>query len=218
MRNHLKTILHHSKHNILLRQGSTATISSASTKLTMVPKGHMAVYVGENHNNKHRFVVPVSCLKNPSFQDLLRHAEEEYQFDYPMGGLTIPCSETAFLSVTSHLNCKRNYQVTKKITIDTIEGGIHNLEIRQLTSYNRLIATKLTDAPKGHMTVYVGENHNNKHRFVVPISCLKHPLFQDLLRHAEEEYRFSYPTGAITLPCSETAFLCVTSHLNVITN
>ncbi|KAL3356597.1 hypothetical protein AABB24_017314 [Solanum stoloniferum] len=108
MRNHLKTIFHHAKHNILLRQGSTATTSSTSTKLTDIPKGHMAVYVGENHNNKHRFVVPISCLKHPSFQDLLRHAEEEYRFDYPMGALTIPCSETAFLCVTSHLNVITN--------------------------------------------------------------------------------------------------------------
>lgn len=61
------------------------------------------------------------------------------------------------------------------------------------------------------MTVYVGESHNNKHRFVVPTSCLKYPLFQDLLRHAEEEYRFTYPTGGLTIPCSETAFLCVMS-------
>ncbi|MCD9646455.1 hypothetical protein HAX54_036277 [Datura stramonium] len=100
MRNHLKTIFHHAKHNILPRQGST--------KLSDVPKGHMAVYVGENNNNKHRFVVPVSCLNHPSFQDLLRHAEEEYRFDYPKGALTIPCSETAFLCVTSHLNVITN--------------------------------------------------------------------------------------------------------------
>ncbi|KAK4724516.1 hypothetical protein R3W88_027295 [Solanum pinnatisectum] len=106
MRNHLKTIFHQAKHNILFRQGSTATTSS--TKLTDVPTGHMAVYVGENHNNKHRFVVPISYLNHPSFQDLLRHAEEEYQFDYPMGALTILCSETAFLCVTSHLNVVTN--------------------------------------------------------------------------------------------------------------
>ncbi|XP_033513287.2 auxin-induced protein 15A-like [Nicotiana tomentosiformis] len=101
MRIHLKTIFDHAKHNIFLHQRSTATTSS---KLADVPKGHLAVYVGESHNNKHRFVVPISCLKHPLFQDLLRHAEEEYKFDYPMGGLTIPCSETAFLRVTSHLN------------------------------------------------------------------------------------------------------------------
>ncbi|XP_009786096.1 auxin-induced protein 15A-like [Nicotiana tabacum] len=105
MRIHLKTILQHAKQNILLRQRTTATISS---KLEDVPKGHMAVYVGESHNNKHRFVVPISCLKHPLFQDLLKHAEEEYGFDYPMGGLTIPCSEAAFLCVTSHLNVITN--------------------------------------------------------------------------------------------------------------
>lgn len=37
-----------------------------------VPKGHMAVYVGETQ--KKRFVVPVSYL----FQALLRGAEEEF--------------------------------------------------------------------------------------------------------------------------------------------
>ncbi|MCD9646454.1 hypothetical protein HAX54_036276 [Datura stramonium] len=106
MRIHLNTFFQHAKHNILLRQcqTSTTTTSSASAKLADVPKGHMAVYVGESHNNKHRFVVPISSLKHPLFQDLLRHAEEEYRFDYPTGGITIPCSETAFLSVTSHLN------------------------------------------------------------------------------------------------------------------
>ncbi|XP_060174438.1 auxin-induced protein 15A-like [Lycium barbarum] len=108
MKIHLKTFFHHAKHNILLRQRSTTTTSSASTKLTDVPKGHMAIYVGESDNNTHRFVVPISCLKHPSFQDLLRHAEEEYRFDYPTGAITIPCSETAFLSVTSHLNVITN--------------------------------------------------------------------------------------------------------------
>ncbi|XP_011004690.1 PREDICTED: auxin-induced protein 15A-like [Populus euphratica] len=54
-----------------------------------VPKGHFVVYVGETQK---RCVVPISYLKNPSFQKLLRHVEEEYGFNHPMGGLTIPCS------------------------------------------------------------------------------------------------------------------------------
>ncbi|KAL9333259.1 hypothetical protein Peur_073398 [Populus x canadensis] len=58
-----------------------------------VPKGHFVVYVGETQK---RFVVPISYLKNPSFQKLLRHVEEEYGFNHPMGGLTIPCSEQVF--------------------------------------------------------------------------------------------------------------------------
>ncbi|KAM3327957.1 hypothetical protein P3S68_033419 [Capsicum galapagoense] len=66
-----------------------------------VPKGHCAVYVGESQ--KKRFVVPVSYLNQPSFQDLLAQAEEEFGFDPPMGGLTIHCKEDVFINLTSRL-------------------------------------------------------------------------------------------------------------------
>ncbi|XP_030442662.1 protein SMALL AUXIN UP-REGULATED RNA 10-like [Syzygium oleosum] len=62
-----------------------------------VPKGHFAVYVGENQ--KKRFVIPLSYLSLPSFLDLLSQAEEEFGFDHPMGGLTIPCNEEVFLNL-----------------------------------------------------------------------------------------------------------------------
>ncbi|CAN1744941.1 Auxin-induced protein X10A [Linum perenne] len=69
-----------------------------------VPKGHVAVYVGEEMETMmKRFVVPISYLSHPSFQDLLRKAEEEFGFDHPMGGLTIPCREDAFVDlIASH--------------------------------------------------------------------------------------------------------------------
>ncbi|KAK3029046.1 hypothetical protein RJ639_040098 [Escallonia herrerae] len=66
-----------------------------------VPKGYFAVYVGEQE--KKRFVIPISFLKQPSFQGLLRQAEEEFGFDHPMGGLTIPCREDTFIDLTSRL-------------------------------------------------------------------------------------------------------------------
>ncbi|CAN4112503.1 unnamed protein product [Withania somnifera] len=66
-----------------------------------VPKGHFAVYVGENQ--KKRFVIPISFLNQPLFQDLLGQAEEEFGFDHPMGGLTIPCREDVFIHLTSQL-------------------------------------------------------------------------------------------------------------------
>ncbi|KAF3652436.1 Auxin-induced protein 15A [Capsicum chinense] len=66
-----------------------------------VPKGHFAVYVGQEQ--KKRFVVPISFLSQPLFQDLLRQAEEEFGFDHPMGGLTIPCKEDVFIALTSRL-------------------------------------------------------------------------------------------------------------------
>nr|KYP49566.1 Auxin-induced protein 15A [Cajanus cajan] len=51
-----------------------------------------------------RYVIPVTYLNQPSFQDLLSQAEEEFGFDHPMGGLTIPCSEDVFLRITSCLD------------------------------------------------------------------------------------------------------------------
>ncbi|KAL3000213.1 hypothetical protein AAZX31_09G201400 [Glycine max] len=55
---------------------------------------YVAVYVGEKQK---RFVIPISYLNQPSFQELLSQAEEEF-------GLTIPCSEDVFLYLTSHLS------------------------------------------------------------------------------------------------------------------
>ncbi|CAN8255954.1 unnamed protein product [Cochlearia groenlandica] len=65
------------------------------------PKGFLAVYVGESL--KKRYVVPISYLSQPSFQALLSKSEEEFGFDHPMGGLTIPCREDTFINVTSRL-------------------------------------------------------------------------------------------------------------------
>ncbi|XP_015082408.1 auxin-induced protein 15A-like [Solanum pennellii] len=72
-----------------------ATVFGASLNTRDVPKGHFAVYVGEKQKN--RFVIPVSFLSEPLFQDLLSQAEEEFGFDHPMGGVTIPCSEDVFI-------------------------------------------------------------------------------------------------------------------------
>ena len=66
-----------------------------------VPKGYLAVYVGEQFK---RFVIPMSYLKQASFQDLLDQAEEEFGYTHPMGGLTIPCSEDVFSDITSQMS------------------------------------------------------------------------------------------------------------------
>ncbi|KAL0384006.1 UNVERIFIED_CONTAM: Auxin-responsive protein SAUR20 [Sesamum radiatum] len=67
-----------------------------------IPKGCFAVYVGESE--KKRFVVPISFLNHPSFQQLLNQAEEEFGFGHPMGALTIPCSEEYFIDLTSQFS------------------------------------------------------------------------------------------------------------------
>ena len=68
-----------------------------------VPKGHLAVYVGDVRNMS-RFVIPIAYLKHPLFQDLLRRAEDEFGFDHPMGGLTLPCGQEDFFSLISQLS------------------------------------------------------------------------------------------------------------------
>ncbi|XP_015083273.1 auxin-responsive protein SAUR21-like [Solanum pennellii] len=75
----------------------------ARSQITDVPKGHLAVYVGETEK-KQRYVVPIAYLNHSSFQELLQKAEEEFGFQHSMGGLTIPCNEDAFFHVTSRLN------------------------------------------------------------------------------------------------------------------
>lgn len=62
-----------------------------------VPKGHFPVYVGEERK---RYVVPLSLLRDPVFQKLLQRAEEEFGLEHKMG-LLIPCEETLFVSLTS---------------------------------------------------------------------------------------------------------------------
>ncbi|XP_028765705.1 auxin-induced protein 15A-like [Neltuma alba] len=71
---------------------------ASSSKSGEVAKGYLTVYVGEKAK---RFVIPLSYLDQPSFQELLSQAEEEFGFTHPMGGLTIPCEEDVFLDITS---------------------------------------------------------------------------------------------------------------------
>ncbi|MCH81276.1 auxin-induced protein [Trifolium medium] len=77
---------------------ASLTANQAASKSLEVRKGYVAVYVGQKQK---RFVIPISYLNQPSFQDLLSQAEEEFGYDHPMGGLTIPCTEDIFQNITS---------------------------------------------------------------------------------------------------------------------
>ncbi|GMY05577.1 auxin-induced protein 15A-like [Fagus crenata] len=85
----------------ILRRSNSSGKQVASTYID-VPKGYIAIYVGEGERS--RFVIPISFLNQPSFQELLTKAEEEFGFNHPMGGLTIPCSEDIFIDLTSRLH------------------------------------------------------------------------------------------------------------------
>ncbi|KAL3017190.1 hypothetical protein AAZX31_06G261300 [Glycine max] len=48
--------------------------------------------------------IAANQASSKAVEDLLNQAEKEFGYDHPMGGLTIPCKEDEFLTVTSHLN------------------------------------------------------------------------------------------------------------------
>ncbi|RZC82410.1 hypothetical protein C5167_045201 [Papaver somniferum] len=152
----------------------------------VIPKGHFAVYVGEFQFKK-RFVVPISYLNHVCIQELLNQAGEEFGFDYPMGGVTIPCNEEINMGFNLHA----------KIIRRSFSKGRTDAEI----------------IPKGHFAVYVGGTQLKK-RFVVPMWYLNQPSFQHLLSLAEEEFGFDHPMGGLTIPCSEASFIDLVSQLN----
>ncbi|KAK8718391.1 hypothetical protein V6N13_045626 [Hibiscus sabdariffa] len=67
-----------------------------------VPKGHLAVYVGQNNGDFHRVLVPVIYFNHPLFGELLREAEKEYGYSHP-GGITLPCGFSEFERVQTRI-------------------------------------------------------------------------------------------------------------------
>ncbi|KAK7402107.1 hypothetical protein VNO78_14114 [Psophocarpus tetragonolobus] len=65
-----------------------------------VKEGHFAV-IAEGGEEQKRFVLPLSCLNNPTFLKLLEQAEEEYGFDHE-GALTIPCRPSQLERILAH--------------------------------------------------------------------------------------------------------------------
>ncbi|GMY05574.1 auxin-responsive protein SAUR21-like [Fagus crenata] len=88
-----------------------------------VPKGFFAVYVGEEQ--KKRFILPISYLNEPSFQKLLSKVEEEFGFNHPMGGLTIPYREDAKQKQMWMAQGERGQRCIKRRlgVLETLKGG-----------------------------------------------------------------------------------------------
>ncbi|PON93769.1 Small auxin-up RNA [Trema orientale] len=76
---------------------SLSSVKEAEMKSTTIPKGYFA-------DHKKCCVVPLSYLNEPTFQELLIMAEEEFGYEHPMGGLTIPCREDIFVDLISWLH------------------------------------------------------------------------------------------------------------------
>ena len=82
-----------------------------SDRTPPVPKGYLAVYVGQKDGEEfRRVVVPVVYFNHPLFGELLREAKEEFGYHHP-GGITIPCPVTEFERVKTRIasgsGCRR---------------------------------------------------------------------------------------------------------------
>ncbi|KAL1540105.1 auxin-responsive protein SAUR36-like [Salvia divinorum] len=71
-------------------------------KPSAVPKGQMAVYVGQSDGEFERILVPVVYFNHPLFGDLLKESENEFGFNQP-GGITIPCRISEFERIQTRI-------------------------------------------------------------------------------------------------------------------
>ncbi|KAE8661819.1 Auxin-responsive protein SAUR32 [Hibiscus syriacus] len=73
-------------------------LGGKEAKRVGVPKGHLAVYIGESDGNTRRVLVPVNYFNHPLFGELLKKAERVYGFSQS-GGITLPCGISEFENV-----------------------------------------------------------------------------------------------------------------------
>ncbi|KAE8683793.1 vacuolar-processing enzyme-like [Hibiscus syriacus] len=85
-------------------------LGGKEAKRVGVPKGHLAVYIGESEGNTRRVVVPLIYFNHPLFSELLKDAERVYGLNQS-GGITLPCGISEFEKVKMRIadwdHCRR---------------------------------------------------------------------------------------------------------------
>ncbi|KAM0065317.1 putative small auxin-up RNA [Helianthus debilis subsp. tardiflorus] len=85
----LKLVMERLQKGLLLARKRSDSIPGQETVPKDVKEGHFAVIASDDYVER-RFVVPITCLRHPSFLRLLERAAEEYGFGHE-GALMIPC-------------------------------------------------------------------------------------------------------------------------------
>ncbi|OMP02191.1 Auxin responsive SAUR protein [Corchorus capsularis] len=87
-------------------------LGEEGVKRVGVPKGHLAVYVGDAEGATRRVVVPVIYFNHPLFGELLKESERVYGFNHS-GGITLPCGISEFEKVKMRIadwdHCRRKH-------------------------------------------------------------------------------------------------------------
>ncbi|KAB5553505.1 hypothetical protein DKX38_010816 [Salix brachista] len=102
----------------LKRTLSISENSAKETSSNVVPKGYLAVGVGEEQK---RFLIPTEYLSHPAFLILLREAEEEFGFQQA-GVLRIPCEVAVFESILKLVDAKKDmfFMQESRLDVDNI--------------------------------------------------------------------------------------------------
>ncbi|KAL5785805.1 hypothetical protein ACOSQ2_008197 [Xanthoceras sorbifolium] len=89
---------------------SDNSVRDSSSNSTSVPKGYLAVCVGEEMK---RFIIPTEYLSHQAFHILLREAEEEFGFQQA-GVLRIPCEVSVFETILKMVEEKKDMMSTQE--------------------------------------------------------------------------------------------------------
>ncbi|KAF9681406.1 hypothetical protein SADUNF_Sadunf06G0222600 [Salix dunnii] len=102
----------------LKRTLSISENSAKETSSNVVPKGYLAVGVGEEQK---RFIIPTEYLSHPAFLILLREAEEEFGFQQA-GVLRIPCEVAVFERILKLVGEKKDmfFMQESRLDVDNI--------------------------------------------------------------------------------------------------
>eukprot|EP00257_Ricinus_communis_P020800 XP_015580133.1 LOW QUALITY PROTEIN: auxin-responsive protein SAUR72 [Ricinus communis] len=105
----------------LKRTLSLSENSARETSSNAVPKGSLAVCVGEELK---RFIIPTEYLGHPAFHLLLREAEEEFGFQQT-GVLRIPCEVAVFESILKVVEDKKDVYSVQEFTLGHCSSKSH---------------------------------------------------------------------------------------------
>ncbi|XP_023006669.1 auxin-responsive protein SAUR36-like [Cucurbita maxima] len=98
-------------------------------KCNPVPKGQLAVYVGESGGEFSRVLVPVVYFKHRLFIELLREAEDEYGFEHKKG-ITFPCGYSEFERILTRIRDCRYWRSSGSCCSPEEEEDVWRLEAR----------------------------------------------------------------------------------------